>query len=163
MIRQVDPAEIAPGEFAQLVRRSVEKDQARVVVIDSLNGYLNAMPDESYLVLQLHELLVFLGQQGVLTLVVVSQHGLVGVMNSPADVSYLADTVLLLRHFESQGRLRKAVSVLKKRTGRHESTIRELLLGNEGVTVGEPLDRFHGVLTGVPRLDLSLRGERHDR
>ena len=154
--RQVDPAEMPPGHFADEVRHVVENEGARCVIIDSLNGYLNAMPDELFLVLQLHELLTFLGQHGILTIVIVSQHGLVGTsMNSPADVSYLADTVLLLRHFEARGELRKAVSVLKKRTGRHEQSIRELIIGDAGVTVGEPLHRFHGVLTGVPRLDPS--------
>jgi circadian clock protein KaiC len=142
-----------PGHFADEVRDAVESQGVRCVIIDSLNGYLNAMPDESFLVLQLHELLTFLGQQGILTIVIVSQHGLVGTfMNSPTDVSYLADTVIMLRHFEAHGELKKAISVLKKRTGRHEHTIRELLLSSDGVRVGEPLHRFQGVLTGVPTL-----------
>jgi circadian clock protein KaiC len=170
--RQVDPAEIPPGQFADEVREAVESQAVRCIIIDSLNGYLNAMPDESFLVLQLHELLTFLGQQGILTIVVVSQHGLVGAaMNSPTDVSYLADTVLLLRHFEAHGQLKKAISVLKKRTGRHEHTIRELRLDSRGVDVGEPLQQFQGVLTGVPRLELGVLdaersahdGERHAR
>jgi circadian clock protein KaiC len=153
LARQVDPAEMPPGHFADEVRDAVESQGVRCVIIDSLNGYLNAMPDESFLVLQLHELLTFLGQQGILTIVIVSQHGLVGTfMNSPTDVSYLADTVIMLRHFEAHGELKKAISVLKKRTGRHEHTIRELLLGSDGVRVGEPLHRFQGVLTGVPTL-----------
>ncbi|HVU51222.1 MAG TPA: ATPase domain-containing protein [Polyangia bacterium] len=155
--RQIDPAEMPPGKFADDVREAVEAQGVGCVIIDSLNGYLNAMPDESFLVLQLHELLTFLAQQGVLTIVVVSQHGLVGSsMQSPTDVSYLADTVLLLRHFEFQGELKKAISVLKKRTGRHENTIRELLLDAAGVNVGDPLQQFQGVLTGVPRLGTSL-------
>ncbi|HVZ75645.1 MAG TPA: ATPase domain-containing protein [Polyangia bacterium] len=159
--RQIDPAEMPPGQFADEVRDAVESQGVRCIIIDSLNGYLNAMPDESFLVLQLHELLTFLGQQGILTLVIVSQHGLVGAaMNSPTDVSYLADTVLVLRHFEAQGQLRKAISVLKKRTGRHENTIRELSLSSEGILVGEPLDKFQGILTGIPRLGL-IDGERH--
>jgi circadian clock protein KaiC len=159
LARQVDPAEMPPGYFAELVRQAVEVQGVRAVIIDSLNGYLNAMPDESFLVLQLHELLTFLGQQGVLTLVIVSQHGLVGTtMHSPTDVSYLADTVLMLRHFEARGELMKAISVLKKRTGRHEHTIRELLLSSRGVDVGGPLYRFRGVLTGVPTLDPNAPG-----
>jgi circadian clock protein KaiC len=162
LVRQVDPAEIPPGQFADEVRHAVETEGVRCVIIDSLNGYLNAMPDESFLVLQLHELLTFLGQQGILTIVILSQHGLVGsTMNSPADVSYLADTVLLLRHFEARGELKKAVSVLKKRTGRHEHSIRELVISDRGVSVGEPLGQFHGVLTGVPRLDPSWAPDKH--
>jgi circadian clock protein KaiC len=156
LARQVDPAEIPPGQFTDEVRDAVEHQGVRAVVIDTLNGFLNAMPNESFLVLQLHELLSFLAQQGILTIVVMSQHGLVGAaMNSPTDISYLADTVLLLRHFEAHGELKKAISVLKKRTGRHEHTIREMKLGKDGVTVGEPLTRFQGVLTGVPRLEVT--------
>ena len=150
VIRQCDPAEIPPGQFVHLVRRSVD-DGVRVVVIDSLNGYLHAMPDESFLILQLHELLTYLGQKGVVTLLITGQHGLVGsTMTSPTDISYLADTVLLLRHFEAGGSLRKALSVLKKRTGAHESAIRELLLSGDGLNAGPPLMEFRGVLTGVP-------------
>ncbi len=155
LARQIDPAEIPPGQFVDEVRDAVEHQGIRAVVIDTLNGFLNAMPNESFLVLQLHELMSFLSQQGILTIIVMSQHGLVGSMNSPTDISYLADTVLLLRHFEAHGELRKAISVLKKRTGRHEHSIRELHLGKEGVTVGEPLRRFQGVLTGVPRLEIN--------
>ncbi|HEY2728837.1 MAG TPA: ATPase domain-containing protein [Polyangia bacterium] len=163
--RQIDPAEMPPGQFADEVREAVENQGVRCVIIDSLNGYLNAMPDESFLVLQLHELLTLLGQQGVLTIAVVSQHGLLGpTMNSPADVSYLADTVLVLRHFEAHGQLKKAISVLKKRTGRHEHTIRELLLGSDGVRVGDPLQHFQGILTGVPTVDPGAADwERHAR
>jgi circadian clock protein KaiC len=149
-LRQVDPAEIPPGQFTENVRHSVETDGVRMVIIDSINGYMNAMPDESFLVLQLHELLSFLGQHGVVTILVMAQHGLVGAMLSPTDVSYLADTVLLLRHFEARGELKKAISVLKKRTGQHEHTIRELRLQRTGVTAGEPLTRFRGILSGVP-------------
>jgi circadian clock protein KaiC len=150
-LRQLDPAEVPPGQFNDDVRQAVERDGARVVVIDSLNGYLNAMPDESYLVLQLHELLTFLGQHGVVTILIVAQHGLLGAnMNSPTDVSYLADTVLLLRHFEARGQLKKAISVLKKRTGRHESTIHEIILGSDGVRAGKAIDELRGVLTGIP-------------
>ena len=150
-IRQIDPAEVPPGQLTHQIRQAVEGDGARMVIIDSLNGYLQAMPDESFLVLQLHELLTYLGRQGVVSLLVVAQNGLLGSsMVSPTDVTYLADTVLLLRHFEAGGALRKAVSVLKKRTGKHESAIRELRLGAEGITAGQPLTQFRGVLTGVP-------------
>jgi len=151
-VQQIDPAEMAPGEFVSLARTAVEERHARVVVVDSLNGYMNAMPQEQFLVLQLHELLTYLGQRGVVTILVVAQHGVVGgSMNTPVDVSYLADTVLLFRHFESGGRLRKALSVLKKRTGGHESTIRELVIGPVGIRVGPALVDFHGVLTGIPQ------------
>ena len=151
VVRQIDPAEVPPGQLTHQIRQAVENDGARMVIIDSLNGYLKAMPDESFLVLQLHELLTYLGRQGVVSILVVAQHGLVGAsMVSPTDVTYLADTVLLLRHFEAGGTLRKAVSVLKKRTGKHESAIRELRLSDKGITAGEPLTKFRGVLTGVP-------------
>jgi len=151
VVRQIDPAEVPPGQLTHQVRQAVENEGARMIIIDSLNGYLQAMPDESFLVLQLHELLTYLGRQGVISILVVAQHGLVGAsMVSPTDVTYLADTVLLLRHFEAGGTLRKAVSVLKKRTGKHESAIRELRLSDKGITAGEPLTRFRGVLTGVP-------------
>lgn len=149
-LQQIDPAEMPPGEFAASVRHAVEQQRARVVVIDSLNGYLNAMPQENYLTLQLHELLAYLSQQGVLTLLVVAQHGIMGVIETPVDISYLADAVLLLRHFESGGRLRRAVSVLKKHGGAHESTIRELYIGPVGLRLGPALDEFQGVLSGTP-------------
>ena len=150
-IRQVDPAALSPGEFAHVVKRGVEQDGAELVVIDSLTGYLNAMPDERFLTLHLHELLSFLGNKGVTTLLLMAQHGLVGqVLQGPVDTSYLADTVLLLRYFEAMGEVRRAISVMKKRTGRHERTIRELHFDN-GVSVGEPLREFQGVLTGLPQ------------
>jgi circadian clock protein KaiC len=150
-VRQVDPAELTPGEFAHTVRRAVEADGVRVVVIDSLNGYITAMPEERLLTAHLHELLTYLGQQGVLTILVMAQHGLLGtVMESPSDVSYLADTVVLLRYFEAGGEVRKAVSVVKKRGGGHETAIRELKVGSGGVRCGAPLFEFRGVLTGVP-------------
>ncbi|HEY2901080.1 MAG TPA: ATPase domain-containing protein [Polyangia bacterium] len=150
-VRHIDPAEIPPGQFVDDVRRSVDEEGIRLVVIDSINGYMNAMPDESFLLLQMHELLTFLGQRGVVTILVMAQHGLIGdAIISPTDVSYLADTVLLLRHFETNGGLRKAISVLKKRTGQHERTIRELKLSTAGITTGEPLTRLRGILTGVP-------------
>jgi circadian clock protein KaiC len=150
-VQQVDPAELAPGEFAHTVRQSVETDGARVVVIDSLNGYLNAMPAEKYLTIQLHELLTYLGQQGVVTFLVVAQHGLIGSdVRSPVDASYLADSVILLRYFEAMGKLRRAISVVKKRSGAHEDTLRELRLSPHGISIGPPLEHFQGVLTGTP-------------
>jgi circadian clock protein KaiC len=154
-IQQVDPAELAPGEFVSAVRTAVETHGARLVVIDSLNGYLQAMPEERFLIAQLHELLSYLRQRGVATIMVVAQHGLVGVTSAPVDVSYLADTVVVTRFFEAQGRVRKAMSVLKKRSGRHEDTIREFTLGASGFTVGAPLAQFVGVLTGTPQLDVA--------
>ncbi|HEX8119274.1 MAG TPA: ATPase domain-containing protein, partial [Pyrinomonadaceae bacterium] len=154
-IQQVDPAELSPGEFAHAVCEAVEGGGARVVVIDSLNGYLQAMPSERFLTAQMHELLTYLNQHGVVTLLVMAQHGFMGVgMSSPVDVSYLADTVVMLRYFEAAGSIRRAISVVKKRTGRHEDTIREMRLSaSRGVEVGEPLTAFRGVLTGVPVLD----------
>jgi circadian clock protein KaiC len=150
-LREVNPAQLSPGEFAQQVRAGVEKENSAVVVIDSLNGYLNAMPAERWLLVQLHELLSYLDQRGTVCLLVMAQHGLVGSsMESPVDVSYLADTVLLLRYFEAMGEVRKAISVVKKRTGRHELTIRELRLGPKGIRLGQPLQEFQGVLTGTP-------------
>jgi circadian clock protein KaiC len=149
-VRQVDAAELSPGEFAHGVRRTVENDQIAVVVIDSLNGYLNGMPSEHYLTLHLHELLAYLGQRGVTTLMILAQHGLAGQnVQVPVDASYLADTVLLLRYFEAAGEVRQALSVIKKRTGPHERTIRELRLAN-GLEIGEPVRDFQGVLTGTP-------------
>jgi circadian clock protein KaiC len=150
-VQQVDPAELSPGEFAHGVRRAAERDGAKVVVIDSLNGYLNAMPEERFLMIQLHELLTYLGQLGVVSLLVVAQHGLLGsAMQSPVDVSYLADTVVLLRYFEARGKLRRAISVVKKRSGAHEATLREMRMGAGGIWVGQPLEDFQGVLTGTP-------------
>jgi circadian clock protein KaiC len=150
-IQQVDPAELSPGEFAHAVRRAVAVDGARVVLIDSLNGYLNAMPEERFLTVQMHELLTYLNQQGVVTVLVMAQHGFLGSpIVTPVDVSYLADNVMLLRYFEAHGKIRRALSVVKKRTGQHELTIRELELRPHGIVVGEPLSAFRGVLTGVP-------------
>ena len=149
-VRSIDPAELSPGEFIQSIRHEVEQKQARLVVIDSLSGYLNAMAGEKYVMIQLHELLAYLGQMGVVTLLINAQKGLIGRMSSDIDVSYLADTVILLRYFEAEGQVRQALSVLKKRTGAHERTIRELTLTAKGVRVGEPLRDFAGVLTGVP-------------
>jgi circadian clock protein KaiC len=149
-IKQIDPAELSPGEFTEVIRDAVEKDKARVLVIDSLNGYLNAMPDERFLVLQLHELLSYLNQLGVLTIMVLAQHGLVGRMQTPLDLSYLSDTVIMLRYFEAAGEVRRAISVVKKRSGPHENTIREFKLTSDGLKVGPPLKQFSGVLTGTP-------------
>lgn len=150
-IQQIDPTELSPGEFAHLVREAVEKRQARVVVIDSLNGYLHAMPNERFLTAQLHELLTYLGRQGVTTLMVVAQHGMLGTnMQSPVDTSYLADSVVLLRYFEYAGKVKKAISVVKKRSGAHEESIRELRFDGTGIHLSEPLANFRGVLTGVP-------------
>jgi circadian clock protein KaiC len=148
--QQVDPAELSPGEFAAIVRRCVEEADAKVVIIDSLNGYLNAMPDERFLILQMHELLSFLGQQGVLTLLILAQHGLVGPMETPLDISYLSDVVLMLRYFEVGGTVRRALSVVKKRTGHHEHTIREFRLSGAGVELGPPLTEFSGIFSGTP-------------
>lgn len=149
-ITQVNPADMSPGEFTQRVCHSVDNESARVVVIDSLNGLLNAMPAERHLILQVHELLTYLSQRGVLTILIIAQHGMIGMMQSPLDLSYLSDNVLLLRYFEAQGKLRKAISVMKKRVGSHEDSIRELRISHDGLEVGEPLAEFQGILTGVP-------------
>jgi circadian clock protein KaiC len=151
MIRQIDPVEISPGEFAHVVRASVEHHKARVVIIDSLNGYLNAMPHSNYLTAQLHELLSYLNNSGVATFIVVAQSGMMGSnMTSPVDASYLADSVVMLRYFEYGGRIKKAISVLKKRTGAHEESIREMWFDDAGIHLSEPLLGLRGVLTGVP-------------
>jgi len=152
-VKQIDPAELSPGEFSSVVRRAVEETGARLVIIDSLNGFLQAMPEEHFLTIQLHELLSFLRQRGVLTLLLMAQHGFLGRMEVPVDVSYLADTVLLTRYFEANGRIRKALSVVKKRSGTHEDTIREFAVAPGGLVVGEPLSGFQGVLTGVPQYE----------
>jgi circadian clock protein KaiC len=150
-VRQVDPAEMSAGEFSALVRRSVERSQTKVVVIDSLNGYQQSMPGEDYLALHLHELLGYLRLQGVLTIMVLAQAGMLGpTPSAPVDISYLADTVMLLRFFENKGQIRKAISVVKKRTGHHEDTIREFAITPHGIRVGKALNEFRGVLTGVP-------------
>ena len=149
-IQQVDPAELTPGEFIHVIRQSVENG-AKIVVIDSLNGYLNAMPEERFLTIQLHELLMFLGQRGVATILVGAHQGLIGAqMQTPIDASYLADAVVLLRYFEIRGEVRQALSVVKKRGGRHERTIREYRLERDGIHVGDALREFRGILTGVP-------------
>lgn len=151
LLQQVDPAELTPGEFVHRVRAVVEEHGARIVVIDSLNGYLQAMPAEEFLVIQLHELLTYLNQRGVVTILIATQHGLLGSgMTTPVDASYVADAVILLRYFEAGGRVRNALAVMKKRSGRHERAIREFTLGPRGFEVGAPMESFHGVLTGVP-------------
>ena len=150
-IRQVDPAELSPGELVHEIRQRVTRHRVAVVVIDSLNGYLQAMPDERFLIVQLHELLTYLGQAGVATMLIGAHHGLIGTaMQTPVDASYLADAVVLLRYYEADGEVRQAISVVKKRGGAHERTIRPFRLDADGITIGEPLRHFHGVLTGVP-------------
>ncbi len=150
IIEQVDAAELSPGEFADRVRRCVAEQDIKTVVIDSLNGYQAAMPQEQFLVLHIHELLQYLNRQGASTYLTVAQHGLVGDMKAPVDVTYLADTVILLRYFEAAGHVRRAVSVIKKRAGLHEKTIREFDISDEGLSLGDPLIGFQGVLRGVP-------------
>ncbi len=150
LIEQVDAAELSPGEFAHRVRHCVDTRKIKTVVIDSLNGYQAAMPEESQLILHMHELLQYLNRQGATTFMTIAQHGLVGDMQSPVDVTYLADTVILLRYFEALGEVRRAMSVIKKRTGAHEPTIREYRIGANGLAIGEPLTQFQGVLKGVP-------------
>jgi circadian clock protein KaiC len=148
----MDAAELSPGEFAHRVRTCVDRQRIRTVVIDSLNGYQASMPEEQYVVLHLHELLQYLNRQGAATFLTVAQHGMVGAeMKQPLDITYLADTVILLRYFEALGRVRRAISVVKKRTGTHETTIREFQIETRrGITLGEPLVEFQGVLRGVP-------------
>ena len=151
-IEQIDAAELTPGELSERVRHCVEEHHARTVVIDSLNGYQAAMPEEQALILHMHELLQYLNRRGASTFLTVAQHGLVGDMKAPVDVTYLADTVVLLRYFEALGRVRRAMSVIKKRTSAHEDTIREYRIDRRGITIGEPLMGFQGVLRGVPEL-----------
>ena len=162
-VRQVDPAQLSPGEFVSVLRNAVDGEDAagrpaKVVMIDSINGYLHSMPDEKFLNAQLHELFTYLNHRGVSTLVTVTQSGMVGQMHSPVDTTYLADNVIVFRYFEAVGRIRRAVSVFKKRSGEHEDTIREMRLDGTGLVIGEPLDGFQGVLTGVP----AFVGRAHD-
>lgn len=152
-LQQVDPAELSPGELVHSIRCAVDERGARVIVIDSLNGYLQSMPEESFLITQLHELLSFLGQRGVATLLVGTQQGLIGPLQSPIDASYLSDCVILLRYFEACGEVRQAISVIKKRDGSHERTIREFRFGAGGISIREPLTEMRGVLTGVPHIE----------
>lgn len=150
--QQIDPAELSPGEFVSRIRKAVEENDVRLVVIDSLNGYMIAMPEQRSLVAQLHELLSYLNQMGVITIIIASQHGLAGPsqIESTVNVSYIADTAIHLRFFEAGGRIRRAISVIKKRSSSHEDTIRELIFRNGGLEIGEPLTQFSGILTGVP-------------
>jgi circadian clock protein KaiC len=154
-VRRIDPAELSPGQFSGLVQEAVEGSGARIVVVDSLNAYLQAMPEEQYLVLQMHELLSYLAKHGVVSLLILGQHGVMGDIRADVDLSYLADTVMQLRFFEAHGEVRQAISVIKTRTTAHERTIREFRINNGGLTIGAPLRDFQGVLTGVP----TFRGE----
>ncbi|HZZ91548.1 MAG TPA: ATPase domain-containing protein [Usitatibacter sp.] len=158
VIRQVDPAELTPGEFVHAIRREVEENNASCIVVDSLNGYLNAMPGERFLTIHLHELLMYLGEKGVATVLIGAHQGLIGAqMQTPIDASYLADAVVLLRYFETRGEVRQAISVMKKRGGNHERTIREFRLEPGGIKVGDPLTQFRGVLSGVPVYEPAIR------
>lgn len=150
-LRAIDPAEMSPGEFSGTVRAAVEVHGAKVVVIDSLNAYLQAMPNEQFLILQMHEMLTYLGQKGIVSLLILGLHGITGDVRSDVDLSYLSDTIVQLRYFEASGEVRQAISVIKTRTSRHERTIREFQIGSNGLLVGEPLRDFQGVLTGVPK------------
>jgi circadian clock protein KaiC len=150
IIEQIDPAQTSPGEFASTIIANIEKHKSRMVIIDSLNGYVSAMPGEEFLSLHMHELLTYLGQQNVVTIMIMAQHGLLGSIGSPADVSYIADTVVLLRFFEAVGDVKKAISIIKKRSGSHETTIREMVMAGNKISFGDPLKQFQGVLSGIP-------------
>lgn len=155
-LRTIDPAEMSPGEFSNTVQNAVENHGAKIVIIDSLNAYLQSMPNEQFLVLQMHEMLSYLGHNGIVSLLILGLHGVTGDIRSDVDLSYLSDTVIQLRYFEAQGEVRQAISVIKTRTARHERTIREFQIGGGGLDIGEPLRGFQGVLTGVP----AFSGER---
>jgi circadian clock protein KaiC len=158
-IEHLDPAEVSPGEFVDMVRRSVEEHHVRAVLIDSLNGFLQAMPGEQYLALHLHELLTYLNNRGIVTMLILAQMGLVGsAMQTPIDVSYLADNILLLRYFETNGEVRQAISMMKKRSGGHERSIRELIFGEKKIRVGAPLSNFQGILSGSPTSLTAMNG-----
>ena len=151
-IEQIEPGDLSPGEFAHRVCERVDQGGARVVMIDSLNGYLHAIPTGHSPLVRMHELIAYLNERSVITLLVAAQHGIMGgMMPTPVDVSYLADAVVLFRFFEAKGEVRKAISVVKKRTGGHETAIRELVIGPDRVRVGQPLTEFHGIMTGVPQ------------
>ena len=150
-LRKVDPAELTPGQFASLLYDATTVDQAEVIVIDSLNGYIHAMPEQQFLMLQLHELLSFLGSRGVVTIMILAQAGIMGAMQTPLDLTYLADSVIITRYFEAFGSIKKAISVIKKRTGQHEESLRELRVGPGGIIVGPVLNEFSGIFTGVPK------------
>ena len=150
-IRRIDPAELSPGQFAYQLRKDVEEEGVRVVVIDSLNGYMNAMPNERFLMVQMHEILGYLSAKGIVAILTMAQHGLIGsAVQSPVDVSYLADTLIMLRFFEFDGAVRRAVSVIKHRKSAHEDSIREFGLGSDGIRIGAPLRNFRGLLTCQP-------------
>jgi circadian clock protein KaiC len=149
-VQQMDAAELSPGEFSHHVRACVDREKIRTVVIDSINGYHASMPEEQFLILHLHELLQYLNRQGASTFLTLAQHGMVGDMKQTVDLTYLADTVIMMRYFEALGRVRRAISVIKKRTGAHEDTIREFQIGETGLSFGQPLSEFQGVLRGVP-------------
>jgi circadian clock protein KaiC len=149
---QIDAAELTPGEFSARVRDSIESFGAKTIIIDSLTGYQAAMPEERALVLHMHELLQFCNRSGATTFLTVAQHGLLGEMKAPIDLTYLADTVILLRYFEMKGEVRRAISIVKKRTSAHENTIREYVLHSRGISLGKPLKHLHGVLRGTPEL-----------
>lgn len=150
-LRKIDPAELTPGQFAALIRETVTQDHCDAVVIDSLNGYIHAMPEQQFLMLQMHELLSYLGGQGIMTLLILAQAGIMGNMQAPLDITYLADSVILTRFFEAFGSVKKAISVTKKRSGAHEDTLREFKIGKEGLVIGPVLKEFSGIFTGVPR------------
>jgi circadian clock protein KaiC len=149
-LQQIDPASLTPGQFVHTVRAAVERERVRLVIIDSLNGYLNAMPEEEYLHAHLHELAAYLRQQGVITIMTIARHGILGDAQSAADVSYLADTIVLFRYYEFRGRIRRAISMPKKRASAHEHTIRDLVIDGDGLHVGPALEQFEGVLSGTP-------------
>lgn len=153
LVHQIDPAEMSAGEFAYAIRTAVEQDESSLVIIDSLNGYFNAMPEEHFLTLHLHELLSYLADAGVSTILIVSQHGALGHVSSPVDVSYLADAVILLRYYETRGAFRRAISMLKKRTSVHEQSVRDYELTGHGVRVGKVLEEFRGILSGMQSTD----------
>jgi circadian clock protein KaiC len=149
-VSQIDPAELSPGEFSSWVRNAVEEQGVRFIVIDSLNAFLQAMPGEKYLLLQMHEMLSYLNQQGVITVLILGQHGIIGDVRADVDLSYLSDTILMFRYFEAHGEMLKAISIAKSRTTAHQSTIREFRLSASGIVIGEPLKDFEGVMTGLP-------------
>jgi circadian clock protein KaiC len=159
-VHQVDPAEMSPGEFAFAIKSAVERDGIGIVQIDSLNGFLHAMGDERFLNLQLHELATYLNQQGIVTIMMLAPHGMLGQMRTPLDVTYLADTVVALRYYEAGGSVHKAISVIKKRTGKHERTIREVNMDRGKISVGRPLTKFRGIFSGTPQTDSSSRSKR---
>jgi circadian clock protein KaiC len=161
-VTQIDPAELSPGEFSHAIRRTIEDDSTTIVVVDSLNGYLNSMPDEKFLIVQLHELLTYLGSRGIATILIATQAGIIGSqMTSPIDASYLSDAVLLLRYFEADGEVRQAISAVKMRGGDHERTIREFIMRDGRMTLGEPLRNYRGIFTGVPQ-KITSRDRRAD-